>query len=159
MEYLNLAGSCASLIAFAITCYQVYKLKKIAIATREATEKTQEDVSKTLSIVQVAKYCESISIIQQAITENEIKLAIHLCHELKGALYELQTHLLKYNNENDLCDIKKHIQLLGINVTNMTRSLTEGNDKLRKNKIIQDLEKLHNQLSDLQANFKAQNID
>lgn len=148
----------ASIIGIVITYHQVKKVRSVAEATKEATEKTQKDVSKTLSIVQVAKYCESISIIQQAITDNEIKLSIHLCHELKAALYELQIHLQRYQADNELCDFKKHIQSLGINVTNMTRSLTEGNEKLRRTKIIQDLENLHNQLSDLQANYKAQNI-
>lgn len=158
INILSCVGSLASITGIVITYRQVKKVRSVAEATKEATEKTQEEVSKTLSIVQVAKYCESISIIQQAITDNEIKLALYLCHELKAALYELQTHLQKYCEANGLCDFKKHIQSLGINVTNMTRSLTEGKDKLRRTKIIQDLENLHNQLSALQADYKAQNI-
>lgn len=62
-------------------------------------------------------------------------------------MYELQIHLQKYSEANELYDFRKHIQSLGINVTNMRRSLTEGNDKLRRSKIIQDLENLHNQLA------------
>lgn len=134
--------------------YQVGRIKKVAIATRKATEKTQEDVSKTLSIVQGAKYCETISIIQQAIIDNEIKLAIHLCHELKAALIELQTTFETYHADNDVCDVSEHIKSLGINMENMHRSLHNVKVKLKSDKIIQDLESLHNRMSEIQAIIK-----
>ena len=154
MDFLSFIGSLCSIIGIVITSLQVKKVRSVAEATKEATEKTQEDVSKTLSIVQVAKYCESILPIQQAVRENEIKLAIHLCHELKSALIELQANFETYHSDNIACNVTEHIKSLGINMRNMHKSLHDSKSKLKNDKIIQDLENLHNKMSEIQAIIK-----
>lgn len=154
LNWISVFGSLASIVGICLTYRQVKAVKKVADAAKEASELTQQSIFKTLSTVQVTKYCESIFSIQNAINEDEIKLAIHYCHELKTALIELQESLSSLNESRISGDLSVHIQTLGINITNMHKSLPNQKDKLRKEKVVRDLENLHNQMSEILAKLK-----
>ena len=50
-------GSIASLLGLLWTYIQVQRVKKVADATRQASEETKDSVQRMLSVAQVAKYC------------------------------------------------------------------------------------------------------
>lgn len=159
LEYwFSIAGSIASIIGIVLTYRQVKAVKKVADATKESAELTQKSLIRSLSTVRTAKFCESIIIIQDAVKDDEIRLAIHLCHELKTALIELQQSLSTYSENEESGKLSGHIQALGVNITNMHKALPDKKDKLRKSKIIEDLENLHNQMSEMQAKFKLNTV-
>ncbi len=154
VNWISLLGSIASIVGIYLTYRQVKAVKKVAEVTKEASEQTQKSILKTLSTVEVTKYCESIFMIQNAIKEDEIKLAIHYCHELKTTLIELQESISSLNENQISNDLSVHIQALGININNMHKSLPDKKDKLNKEKIVRDLENLHNKMSEIQAKLK-----
>lgn len=151
---ISIIGSVASVIGIILTYRQVKAVKCVAQATKEAAEKTQKSVLNSFSLGEASKFCESILIIQQALQDDEIRFAIHLCHELKTVLVEIQAYL-KATGEYVNFPMTGHIQSLNNNILNMQKCLPGNKDKLRKDKIIQDLENLHHQLSEIQAHFKT----
>lgn len=151
---ISIIGSLASVIGIILTYRQVKAVKGVAQATKEAAEQTQKSVLNSFSLGEASKFCESILIIQQALQDDEIRFAIHLCHELKTVLIEIQAYL-KATGEYVNFPMTGHIQSLNMNIYNMQRSLPDKKDKLNKDKIIKDLENLHHQLSEIQAHFKT----
>lgn len=153
MDWTSLIGTVASLIGLGCTYHQVLKTQKAAIAAESAANSTKESIQKSISIVQVTKYSEQILTIQQEVNNDEIKLALHLCHELKSALLDLQKHQTILEHKTEL-DLSNHIVTLGINITNMLKCLTKGTDKLNKTKIASDLEQLHEVMCKIQIQLK-----
>lgn len=151
---ISIIGSLASVIGIILTYRQVKAVKSVAEAAKEASEQTQQSVLNSFSLGEASKFCESILIIQQALQDDEIRFAIHLCNELKTVLVEIQAYL-KATGEYVNFPMTGHIQSLNNNILNMQKCLPGNKYKLRKDKIIQDLENLHHQLSEIQAHFKT----
>ncbi|MDE6338552.1 MAG: hypothetical protein K2K97_02045 [Muribaculaceae bacterium] len=149
----GLAGSWASIEGIAFTLWQVMHIKSTAEATRIATEHTRSEIQNKLNIVQVTEHCATIETIQTALQDREIRLALHLCRELKTSLIELREIVA----DNKVSELGTHIQVMGVDINNMHKSLLNNIDKLGRKKIIEDLEALHNTLTGLQVSLKHSN--
>lgn len=161
---ISLVGSIASIVGIWFTYKQVVNIKKVTEATKEATEKTQNSIMQTLSIVQVTKYCESIETILESIRDDEFKLAIHLCRELKAVVIELNTNNTDVESpfripEGDY-NFDEHVKQLGINIQSMEIALpkVKGNKdnkaKLKKDKLIEDFDNLLDSMTELKVKLK-----
>ncbi len=146
-------GSIASLLGLLWTYIQVQRVKKVADATRQASEETKDSVQRMLSVAQVAKYCESIHLIIDEITANELRLALHLMRELKAAMIELQTvPYLQHNGYSET--LSTHVKNMGVHIASLQKSLHDSGSRLKKDKITQDLDELSSVMTEIQAKIK-----
>lgn len=151
---LSEIGSIASLIGIVVAIWQILKTRKSAEAARISANQTKKSVQSLINIVQVTKHCEVIKTAQQAISDNEIRLALHLLHELKSAIIELHMTLSHLGKEQFVSDLQIHITSMGIDIANMQKSLREGSNKLKKEKITSNLENLLSTLTQIQVKLK-----
>lgn len=157
---LSILGSAASIYGIYLTYKQVEATKKeaeatktIAEAAKEAAEQTQKDIHKTISTIEIAKYCEIITRIQEILEGENIHFALHLCEELHESLMEIlefeKTILKKGQSE-----LQEYVDALSNNITFIRLSLFEKKGKLNKKKIITDLTKLHEIMLKVKTEYK-----
>ncbi|MDE5886082.1 MAG: hypothetical protein K2H46_00680 [Muribaculaceae bacterium] len=151
-------GSLASLFGIYLTLCQVIEAKKdiimvagIANATKTAAEETKQSIRKTISIAQLAKYCEQIKFIQEKLNNKELNFVIHLIHDLQDAILELQKYLKSVNISFDEGAIADHIKKMGMNITFIRTAIERGNEKYKRNEILKDFDDLLIVMSELKA--------
>lgn len=147
----SLAGILLALLQSINTIRDVDKVRGIADAAKQASEDTQKAVRKTLSIVQVTKYCEQIKRIQEYLSNGDLKLTIHLIQEIQDAIIELKNHITNLNLNISEETVSCHIQKMGINISHIRKALETNSDKYKKEAIHQDFDDLLTILLDLKA--------
>lgn len=157
-DLIGLIGGSASLLGILFAILQLIEAKKdisnvaqIAEAAEKASIETKNAVRKTLSIVQVTKYCEKIKIIQENLMNDELKLVIHLTLELKEAIFELKNHISTLNINITEEVIALQIQKMGINMSLIRKAIETNSDKYKRDNIHKDFDELLNVLLELKA--------
>lgn len=159
---IGIVGGLASLFGIYLTICQVIETKKdveivgaIANTAKIAAEETRQSLRKTLSVAQVAKYCERIKLIQEKLNNKELPLVIHLIQDLQDAIIELQKYLKSVNftfNEKGIAD---HITKMGMNLNFIRTAIDRNNEKYKKGDILKDFDDLYIVLSELKAKLKT----
>lgn len=151
-------GGLASIFGIYLTMCQIIEAKKdiikvtaIANATKIATEETRQSLRKTLSVANVAKYCERIKLIQDKINHKELEFVIHLIQDLQDAIIELQKYLKSVNISFDEDSMQNHIIKMGMNLSFIRKAIDQNNEKYKKAEILKDFDELFIVISDLKA--------
>lgn len=147
----SLAGILLALLQSINTQNEVDNVKAIADAAKKASEDTQKAVRKTLSIVQVTKYCEQIKRIQEYLSNGDLKLTIHLIQEIQDAIIELKNQITNLNLTVSEESVSSHIQKMGINISLIRKAIETNSDKYKKDAIHQDFDELLTILLELKA--------
>lgn len=122
MEVINLISSIFSIIALPLTLYQLWRVKKISIATKDAIESTRKDFQRTFSIHDLAKYNQTIDSIQQEIKSNKWELVLYRMRDLQAVLIDLNENSYLVEIE-DLKSFSSLITQIGIDITHINRQL------------------------------------
>lgn len=120
-EAIGFIGGVASLLGILFTLLQIIdtkqevnRVKEISIATKKATEDTRTSIRKTFSIIHITKYREQIRLIQEYISNNELKLVIHISQELQEIIIELNKYIESLNPADGRYSLSSSIITLGI---------------------------------------------
>ena len=146
MNWLSIVADIFTIIALLVTLYQLFTMKKISIATRDAILSTRKDIERSLTIHDIAKYNESIKLIQKDIQANKWDFALLRMKELRATIIELNE--IPYLKETtELQSFHNAKMQLGIDIYNINRQLlTNSKGKLSPDKISNTLEELSTML-------------
>ncbi len=142
MNWLSGIADIVTIAALIVTLYQLFKMKKINIATRDAILSTRKEIERSHTIHDIAKYNESIKLIQKDIQQDRWDFALLRMQELRATLIELNE--IPYLKEaSELTSFHNSKMQLGIDINNINKHLlTNSKGKLSPEKISNNLEEL-----------------
>ncbi|MDE7347569.1 MAG: hypothetical protein K2N48_12635 [Muribaculaceae bacterium] len=154
---IGVVGGLASTFGIYLTLCQLIQTKEnvtivtaISKATKSATEATRKAIKKSLSVSQVAKYCEQIKRIQEHYENNDLKIVIVLIYELQEAIIDLRKYLNSYQIEYNENAVAKHIQKMGMNIS-VIKDALERNTEYKRDEIRKDFQDLLKIMFELKA--------
>lgn len=157
-NFIGTVGGLASGFGIYLTLCELIETKKdveyvtgIAVATKNATEETKKSLRKTMSVAQVAKFCEQIKRIQEHFDNKEHNIVILLTHELQEAVIELRKYLKSLNIEFDEEALTNHITKMGMNITFIRTAIERNNEKYKRDDIRKDFQDLLKIMLELKA--------
>lgn len=146
---VGIVGGLASVFGIYLTLCQLVETKKsvayvtgVAEATQRATEETRKSLRKTMSVAQVAKFCEQIKRIQEYFANNELKIVVLLIHELQEAVIELQNYLKSINVQFNEKDLSMYVKKMGMNITFLNDMMERKIEKFNHDDIRKDFQDL-----------------
>lgn len=148
---LTYLGLWISIYGVILTLVQVMKLKKITEATEEAIKTTRKQVNLILSVSDTAKHVANIRFIKEYITNDKVEMARLRLSDVKdfmsriGYITDLEYDKNKY---------KKLINTLEANLNSLELDINRS-QKLDKNIICTELEKVASFLTDIENNLKS----
>lgn len=157
MAIITLISAIFSIIALPLTVYQLWRVRKISIATKDAIELTRKDFQRTFSIHDLVKYNQAIDSIQQEIKSNKWELVLYRMRDLQAALIDLNENSFLVDIE-DLKSFSSLITQIGIDITNINRQLIAKDTRsLQTERISENLYKISRSLMIVKSkvfNFK-----
>lgn len=154
-EWISLIGSIASIVGLPIALYQIYKIKSNTQITNDAIVKTSKEILRTYSIVDIAKYCAIIKLIQNLLNSSKYEIAVYQMRELKEVMIELkELRLLDIGNFKE--EMSSHIISIGTDISNLQKQIS-ANKNVKIEIIIDNLDKIARLLNEVQAKLKHQN--
>lgn len=142
MNWLSGIADIVTIAALIVTLYQLFKMKKINIATRDAILSTRKEIERSHTIHDIAKYNESIKLIQKDIQQDRWDFVLLHMKDLRAALIELN-EIPYLKTASELQELPSSILQLGIDINNINKQLlTNSKGKLSPDKISNNLEEL-----------------
>lgn len=89
-DWLSIIGFPIAIIGFAITLWQIYSLKRITEAAKEASEKTQSLISKNLLMVEITACVNKIGEIQLYLQQERYEFALMRVKDFSSYIEQVQ---------------------------------------------------------------------
>ncbi len=153
INYISFSGTYSSIYGIIVAYFQILSVKETAEITKQKVEDANNRVMKLLSISDISKAIKIVQEVQNYLLSNKDESSIIRLKDLKSILIQL-----KYNSEvNELTKSDNFIDSLNtisIHMENLNHNLIGTKTGLNKAKIISDLEKIENQLNELEGQLK-----
>ena len=139
--------SAAGLIISCITLWQ-------AVSAKRAAKEARNEVSRTLSMVNVAKFNMMIPEIRQYLYANKLEIANLRMRELKGMMIELK-QMPKFNSSEELRkELSGYKMSMNVDIRNIEAELNYARKELQMDVVCENLEKLSDFLTRNEAQLK-----
>lgn len=155
IDYINFSGTIASLIGLIIVIYQIMKLKGIAEASKDASEKTRARITELLFAMDIPKALKVVQEIQHYNRSSKFELSILRMQDLKY-------HLIQVKNNGKYDVDKQHyvefITDLSIDLSNIEKEIKNKTKSIDIVRLNSTLDKILNYLSDIDTTVKSEGV-
>lgn len=149
MDNISYIADIFSIIAFGVTIWTLFNVKKVKQLTKEAIKK----FDRTLSIADLSKAFKTTDEIHGYLGRNEFSLAVLRMNDLRVILSQLETiSELKECISNEEYEIL--VSNFYLNIENLKKYISDDKIKIKLYKISADLNKLSKIFLDLENKLK-----
>lgn len=126
-DWFSLFGSISSVVGLAITCFQLFKVKDVAIQTNDAVQSNIKSVNKFLTFSDVSKAIELIDTIEIAIIDKRFEIVYVYLKELKDFISDIQcnTKMSDIISE-ELGILQKYVAKITTDIRNLNSHISSG---------------------------------
>ncbi|WP_431294604.1 hypothetical protein [Pedobacter sp. P26] len=155
INYLSIVGLILGILGLAISYLQILSVKQITLAIKnEVTESLNRNKS-VLLISDISKKVSMIAEIQSFIRNNKIEMCVLRMKDLKLLLSDLNTYK-QFSSLVNKKEFNSSYADFHIDLENFHKSLLNEKNKIDKEKINSNLEKLSTLLLDVEFKLKRQ---
>lgn len=153
-DWLSIFGSISSIVGLAITCFQIFKVKDVAIQTNEAVQRNIKSVNKFLTFSDVSKALKIIDTIEVAMLDNHFEIVFVYLKELKDFLTDIQCNT-KVSSiiAEELATLQTYVGKLTPDIRNLNSYLSSGKS-FQSNVITKHVEEIKTLLSTISGEIK-----
>lgn len=155
INYLSIIGLILSILGIVISYIQILSIKDLAIAIKKEVTDSLNRNKAVLLISDISKKVSMISEIQSFIRNNKVEMCVLRMKDLKLLLSDLNTYK-EFSNLVNKKEFNNSYSDFHIDLENFHKSLLNEKNKIDKEKINANLEKLSTLLLDVEFKLKRQ---
>jgi len=154
----TLFGTFISIFGLALASIEIKSVNEVNEKTKKAIEKSLLKINQILSISDLSKANKIIQEIQTALISNKLEIVLLRMRDLKTILIQVKYNedLVEYTSANIY---NKNIMDIASDINNVHNEIIENNQKIKVDKIQQNLEKIATILSDFENKLKYKKYD